>query len=204
MKNKRRSSIEKYQFTTTVSGNSSFYEHVGIPLAGALEDYLSSEGISHVGDNMDDALVLKMRPTATISLIEGTVGVLLFTVGSLSKDLLHDIYATKFQPIVKKILSAADKKLEGQNPKGGKAYEAGFWYAKERVIILVAIIDDSFQNILKYHDMIQGIHQNGINWIQRNGRHKTVHLYKVKNGQVNLEPHLFDTLAEAKSKGIGK
>lgn len=204
MKNKKIITPGEYQFTTLVSGNSSFYKHVGIPLAGALERYLPNEGIYHVGDDIDEALALSRQPKAFVSLVAGTVGVVLFVAGSLSKDVLHDIYIAKIQPTVKKVLASADKKLDGENVKGAKAYEAGFWYAEERVIILVAIIGDSFNTILKYHDMISDIHQSGIKWVQKNGRQKTVHLYKVEHGKVNLEPFLFKTLAEAKSKGIGK
>jgi hypothetical protein len=200
----QKTPINKYQFTTLVSGNESFYEHVGIPLAGALESCLPDEGISQVGANMDSALSLNRQITASASLIVGTVGVLLFVAGSISKDLLHDIYIAKIQPAVNKILNSADKKLEGENAKGEKAFEVGFWYSEERVIILIAIFGDSFKEILKYHDMVKDIHRNGVSWIQRNGRQKTVHLYKVESGKVNLEPYLFDTLAEAKIRGIGK
>jgi hypothetical protein len=52
--------------------------------------------------------------------------------------------------------------------------------------------------------MIPDIHQSAIKWIKKNGRGKFVHLYKVENGNVNLVPLLFDSLAEAKARGIGK
>jgi methionine salvage enolase-phosphatase E1 len=57
--------------------------------------------------------------------------------------------------------------------------------------------DDTFEDILKHHDLLPTIHANGVNWIMQHGREKSVHVYIIENGSVNAAPFLFDTLMEA-------
>ena len=190
------------QFTTIASGDSSLFEFLAVPLAGELEGVLPKDGFSDLNKERGKELNFYGRPTANFTVVHATVGVLLFVAGGFASNIITDIYKSKVKPIVNRILGSADEKLN--QPNHPKAYEAGFWYGEEKVIIYIAIIENTFGEIVKYHFMIPDIHQNAIKWIQNNGRGKFVHLYKVENGNVNLVPLLFDSLAEAKAKGVGK
>jgi hypothetical protein len=190
------------QFTTVASGNSSLIKFLAIPLAGELESILPKDGFVDLNKERAKELHIHGRPMANLTAVDATIGVLLFVTGGFASNIITDIYKAKVKPIVDQILGSADEKLNQSNQP--KAYEAGFWYGEERVIIYIAIIEKTFGEIVKYHFMIPDIHQNAIKWIQKNGRGKLVHLYKVENGNVNLVPLLFDSLGEAKAKGIGK
>ena len=190
------------QFTTIASGNSSLIEFLAVPIAGELEKVLPKDGFLDLSKERGKELNFHGRPTANFAIVHATVGVLLFVAGGFASNIIADIYKSKVKPIVDQILSSADEKLN--HPNHQKAYEAGFWYSEEKVIIYIAIIEKSFSEIVKYHFMIPDIHQSAIKWIKKNGRGKFVHLYKVENGNVNLVPLLFDSLAEAKARGIGK
>jgi hypothetical protein len=197
-----QSSEPTLQFTTIASGNSSLIELLAIPIAGELEKTLPKDGFVDFSKERGEELNFNALPTANYALVHATVGVLLFIAGSFASNIIADIYKAKVKPIVDRILDSADDKFNQNNLP--KAYEAGFWYGEEKVIIYIAIIEKTFGEIVKYHFMIPEIHQNAIKWIQKNNRGKFVHLYKVENGSVNLVPLLFDSLAEAKAKGIGK
>jgi hypothetical protein len=190
------------QFTTIASGNSSLYKFLAVPLAGELEDILPKEGFVDLNKKRGEELNFHGRPTANFTVVDATIGVLLFVASGFASNTITDVYKAKVKPTVDRILNSSDEKLN--QPNHPKAYEAGFWYGEEKVIIYIAIIEKSFSEIVKYHFMIPDIHQNAIKWIQNNGRGKFVHLYKVENGNVNLVPLLFDSLAEAKARGIGK
>lgn len=203
-------------YTTLVSGDASFFGDVGVPLAHALEMDLRDSGIYRHDGALDDALKMSGEATNALSLIAGVVGITLYigkkvlddaytaTIHPIVKKVLENVYATKIQPIVKRVLGQTDDKLTHANSRYKKVYQLGLWYEQDRVLVLAAIVGDSFSDILKHQDLLPTIHVKAVTWIMENGRQKAIHFYIVEGGVVNAAPMLFDTLIEAHSHLVSR
>jgi len=186
-------------YTTFISGDSDFFSEIGIPLAGELKKHLPSFGISQNKNNLDESLVVSRAPTNNVVAIAGVVGIIFFVGSRIAGKIIDDIYIAKIQPKVKEILGQAEKNLTGANARKKKMYWFGVWYAEPRVLVLVTAVGDTFEQILNQNDLIVATHANANSWIEKNGRHKTIHLYLLENGRANVTPILFDSLMEANS-----
>ena len=130
-------------------------------------------------------------------LIGGVIGVFTFFGTWVASKFLDEVYEAKFQPAIRKVLGLAGSNLTGANAKKPKMLQLGISYAEKNVFILIGIVEDSFEEILKSENRIKPVHANAVDWIDANGVGKPIHLYIINRGNVNLEPELFDTLGQA-------
>jgi hypothetical protein len=184
-------------YTTFSSGDSSFIREAVMPLAKELDGHFQSEGIPLHRKVLPGPLKMARHPTNEPFVVVGIVGLLLFVGSRFTGKILDDIYAVKIQPLVYKALGRTDKKLTGANHRKKKALQFGVWHTKHRVLILFAIVGDSFDEILKQQNHLRPLHANGIAWIVENGVQKPIHVYRIEKGQGNVSPILFDSLMEA-------
>jgi hypothetical protein len=184
-------------YTTFASGNSSFIREAVVPLASTLEIYLPSEGIQIYNQALPKPLQMGEQVMNDYVVLAGIVGIFLFVSSRFAGKILDDIYSAKIQPKVTEILDRADKELTGANRQKKKVFQFGVWHTKHRVLILVAIIGDNFDEILKQQDLLLSLHSSGIAWVTKNGSQKPIHVYRLQDGQANVAPLLFDSLMQA-------
>ncbi|MEO7300695.1 MAG: hypothetical protein ABI042_19190 [Verrucomicrobiota bacterium] len=185
------------KYFTLAGGDAPFYRAVVVPFVDAIENDLFSNGIHRKDNPLDDCLKTNENVQNAPVLIAGIVGVILFVGARIGGKILDEIYTAKIQPIVKRLFAQADRKLTPQLTCKKKMYQMGVWYEQQRVLILVAIIGCSFEEILNQHDLLTTIHANAVCWITENGLQKPIHLYRLEGGKVNAVPLLFDSLMEA-------
>ena len=121
----------------------------------------------------------------------------MFLASYIGKKVLDDVYSAKLQPIVKRILGHTDDKLTHANARFKKVYQLGVWYEQREVLVLVAVVGDSFGDILRRQQVLTTVHTNAVTWIMQNGRQKAIHFYIVDKGIANAGPLLFDTVMQA-------
>jgi hypothetical protein len=185
-------------YTLFSGGDSQFLRSVSIPLAEVLGQDLANDESTRFTDDRPDFLNTSSRPGADATiLIGGIVGVFAFFSSWLASKILDDIYETKFQPAIRKVLGAADAKLKGANAKKAKMFLMGISYADKEVFILIGIVGDTFAEILGWEHMIETVHGIAVRWIDSNSSDQPIHLYIVDRGKVNIEPILFDNLISA-------
>ena len=192
--------IESIECSYTIfsGGDHHFYKAVTIPLATILNDKLKSDASISFTNDLPKYLSIDSRPIADASLlIGGIVGIFTFFASKLANKVFDDIYKVKFQPAIMKALGVADNKLSGANAKKSKMLQFGISYEDKQVLILIGILEDSFDDILKIDHIISTTHSNAVKWIDNNSYNGAVHLYVINGGQISLEPKLFDNLTLA-------
>jgi hypothetical protein len=183
------------RYRVAASGNSDFYRAVSIPLAEALEHDLKRDDSATVANDLPDYIDISSEPMADGAvLIGGIVGVFAFFASWLATRLLDDIYESRFQPAIRRALGTADQRMHGANASKSKVLQVGISYADKRVFILIAIIAETFADVLNSEHMIKTVHHNAVLWIENNAFTEPIHLYIVNRGSVNLEPRLFNSL----------
>jgi len=183
-------------YATLIAGDASFIRAVGIPLDEALEEDLRDNGSLRNSDDLNEVLAVDERPRNDFGSFSGIIGVVLFLTGWVTKKILDDVYTIKFQPTVKRILGQSDEQLTSFNARKKKMYQMGIWYDEQQAYILVGIVGNSFKDILNDHDLLPVVHMNAVSWIIKNGRGKSIHLYLLENGKMNITPLLFDKLVD--------
>lgn len=199
------SEISTCSYTLFSDGDHHFINSVSIPLATIISEKLENDDSVSFTNDLPQFLATDSRPTAEVSLLlAGIIGVFTFFTSKLASKVFDDIYKVKFQPAIMKALGAADNQLKGANATKPKMLQLGISYADKQVLILIGIISDSFDNILKFDHMITMVHQNAVEWIDKNSYNESIHLYIINGGKVNLEPRLFDnfTLANEHIKSL--
>ena len=182
-------------YTVFSGGDECWIRNISIPLTEALKQIAMHDDSITFRDELPDYLAVDSRPTADGAiLIGGVVGVFVFFASWLATKILDDVYEAKFQPAIKKALGSADTKLSGANAKKPIILEVGISYTDKRVFILIGIVADTFDEILRSEHMIKSVHKNAVEWINNNDSQHPIHLYVINRVNVNLEPELFENL----------
>ena len=182
------------EYTVYSGGKRSWLRAVSIPVAESLEELESQTFRKRV--DLPSYLEIESRITNDSGLaIAGVIGVFAFFASWLSAKVLDDIWETKFQPAFRKALGDADSKLPDAGDPVPKMLQIGISYADKQVFFLVALIGDTFDDILiSSESTLKAVHRNAIAWVEENGAKSPVHVYVVNRGKMNLEPHCFDNL----------
>ncbi len=181
------------------AGPSTFVRKVAIPFAESLEFQFADDDSVHEAQSVPAYLETgptKRRMDAGTTVIL-TLGVSLFLVKWFAERVLDDVYDAKFQPMIKKALGTADKGVHPNSASRPKMFMLGISYSQANVFILIALVADSFQEILESERMIHTAHENAIKWIENNGVGEPIHFYSIEYGKLNLEPVQFKNLKTA-------
>lgn len=180
-------------------GNSSFLRTMAVPFADVVEKQFPSLGISPKEGDFDESLTISESPRNDFAIIAGVVGIILFVGSRIVGKIIDDVYASKIQPKIKELLGQAEKDLTNANARKKKMYWFGVWHDESRVLVLVAAVGSTYEEILNQDQLIVTTHLNAKSWIDTNGRQNAIHLYVLENGQTNITPTLFNSLSEARA-----
>jgi hypothetical protein len=123
------------------------------------------------------------------------IGVSFFVVKHLTGKFLDDVYA-QFQPRVKAFLAKVEQKLNGGNRKAKKIFSVNVWYAEYDVLVSVAVVGRSFDEVVDQLKLVPSVHSRALNYIRTAGRQKPIHHYEIENGRVSPVPKLLDRISE--------
>lgn len=183
------------RITVFAGGDQHWFRNVSIPLIESLEHEIMDDDSITFKYDLPDYLQVDSRPKADAAvLIGGVVGIFAFFASWLATKVLDDVYEVKIQPAIRKALGAADTKLSGANATKPKMLQLGVSYADKNVFILIGIVDDTFDEILRAEHMVKSVHKSAVEWINKNDACQPIHLYIIDRGNVNLEPMQFDNL----------
>ncbi|MBL8856399.1 MAG: hypothetical protein JNK57_20705 [Planctomycetaceae bacterium] len=187
---------ESIGYTIFASGDSEFFNAAPIPLADCFEAAFVNDDSPVFTSELPEFLSVDSRPKADGGVVlAGIVGVFAFFSAWLAKKVLDDVYEIKLRPSIRKALGAADDKLDGANAAKPKMLMVGFSYSDRQIFILIGIVGDSFEEILASEHMIRTVHENAIQWAEKNPSEFPIHLYIVDRGTTNVEPMLYHDLA---------
>ena len=188
----------------TAAGDSDWYQNVLSPLARELEAAIPR----HIG-NIPPPLRHRMTRSEPVIVnafgMVAVVGVTLYFLHKADKLLdkvLDDGYEVILKPQVRKMFQGLEAKLTGSNRKSKKAFVVNIWYEQHNVLVTVAIVGSSFEEIVSQLDLMGHVHAGALNWITTRGVSAPVHHYALEDGKVNAEPLLFDREEEVMKRLI--
>jgi hypothetical protein len=184
--------IPGYSFTVMATGDAQWHRDVAAPLGAEVNTL-----VPYYKGELPAPLVTPNRGpmNAWIGLV--ILGVTVFVAKTLTEKFLADVY-TEFQPNIKAFLSnlKAKLKLNGGNQKAKKAFHFDAWYYEYDVLVSVAVIGTTFDEIDEQLHLVRAVHANAITWIRENGTQKPIHLYEIENGKVSPAPVLLENISQ--------
>ena len=179
-------------------GNSDWFRNVLAPL----QDEFLTAVPRHLGE-----IPLPLRPRVTRGepqIVNAwgmilTAGVTFYVarkagklVGKYFEKALDEGFDVVLKPRIRKLWKGLDKMLIGANRKHDKAFVVSVWYDELNVLVTVAIIGATFEDIVGQLELMHQIHTNALTWIVARGVSAPVHHYLLRDGKVNAEPLLFE------------
>lgn len=185
---------EGITITTICRGNASVFRALGIPLSDALD---ADDGIDlHEGD-VPPPLQTEPHPQMGAAAIAAMIGVLVFFGSWAARKVLDEFYEAKIRPKIKHIFESSDAKGLSNNPGKKWLFQLGVWYKEERVLVLLTLVGDSLNKILRQEHLLPTLHSHAVDWLIQHGTDSPVHLYIAEDGKANLEPLTFNHVTEA-------
>ncbi len=117
-------------------------------------------------------------------------------VGKYIEKALDEGYDVILKPRIRKMWQGLDKMLIGANQKNKKAIVLSVWYEELNVLVTVAAVGSTFDDIIVQLDRMHQIHTNALTWIAARGVSAPVHHYLLLDGKFNSEPLLFERADE--------
>lgn len=183
--------------STFCNGNSSVFRALGVPFSQSIE---VDDAIDIHNGDLPLPLQLQPRPRMAAGAIVAGIGVLIVFVGSwAAKKILDEFYAIKIRPKLRKVLGAPDAATLPNGPTNKWLFQVGIWYDEEAVFILLTIVGDSLEDLLRQEHLIPLLHSHAVAWFSQHGAKSSVHLYIAEAGRANLEPLTFNHVMEAQS-----
>ena len=174
-----------YAYAVMASGDSQMHAQAAL-LGEAIEEHVPSHG---------PELPEPLRPNPSVrnALIPFVaLGVTFFVVQRLGGKFLDDVYAQLLQPRIKPLLEKIDARLNRGNRLARKLLSVSIWYAEYQVLVTVALVGSTFDEIAEQMHLVSTVHFNALNWLTTHKVTKPVHYYKIEGGKVNAEPILLD------------
>ncbi|MFH1817588.1 MAG: hypothetical protein ABIK08_15500 [Pseudomonadota bacterium] len=188
-----------FDYTFVSAGDSFSLRNAVIPFVEALEQELDSAsaeaGIEHF--SAGSVLETKRGPTADGGFLTTiAVGVIAFVGGWAGNKFLDEIYEAKLKPIIKDRLGKLDLGLAQSAKPSPKHLQVGIWYEDRKVLVLVVIEAEEYQQMIDSVDLVTNAHNSAVSWIEVNGVIAPVHVHLVKDGNMNVEPMTFDSIEQ--------
>ncbi len=114
--------------------------------------------------------------------------------------MLDEVYEAKLRPRIKPWLNKLDNGLAPNSTESPKQLQVGTWYEDRKVLVLVVIEADSYQEMIESESLVSRTHENAATWIEKNGVVAPVHVHMIKDGIMNIEPNVFQTIEEFSAK----
>ena len=186
------------KYTVVTSGDKDWILDVAVPLAEGLETAAQDTGNLVLERKLPELLNCDSQPKASATLlIGGVVGIILFVTTRIGIKIIDDIYELKIQPIVRKSLSPVDAKLKGGNFKKKKALMLGIYYEDLDILVLVAIVGDSFKEIIELKAVAKHAHSSTLEWMRDSGLKNKVLLRTVQPNGGDEAVLIFDNMQSA-------
>jgi hypothetical protein len=180
------------------AGNADWFRNVLAPL----QDELLAVVPRHLGEI---PLPLRQRMTRSEPEIMNAWGMVLVAgvtlyvarkagkvAGKYFEKALDEGYDVVLKPRIRKLWKGLDKMLIGANKKHDKAFLVSIWYEELNVLVTVAVIGATFDDIIGQLDLMHQVHTNALTWIASHGVSAPVHHYLLQDGKVNAEPLFFE------------
>jgi hypothetical protein len=177
-----------FSVTTFCGGDIGMFDHVGIPLAEALNIFPqeSRERLNLAGKN------IFVRNNAETVLWYGFA---IFVAGHLTKKILDDVYTVSIQPRIKPVLEKVEARFKEKRPPK-KIFNWSLWYGEYQVWVSVSMVSEFDADSESQLNAMKDVHRTALEWINANGVKGTVHHYRIEKGFANVAPIIADHLSE--------
>jgi hypothetical protein len=174
------------------AGNADWLSNVVAPL----QDELLTAVPRHIGEIPPPLRQRMTRSEPPIMNSWGmvlTVGVVLYVpVSKLLGKALDEGYDVILKPRIRRFWQGLEKRLIGGNQKNKKAFLCSIWYEELNVLVTVAVVGATLDEIVEQLDAMHQVHTNALARIATAGVSAPVHHYLLQDGEVNAEPQLFE------------
>jgi hypothetical protein len=185
---------EAFTYSMLCVGDAEFIRSAAIPLGSALEEGLGQEGRS--ADDWPAAPLLGCEPGPRADLASSAVlGVVLFLSSWAATKILDEVYAETLQPLVRRWLSQADKKVRKR--KAEPTFAISLCYEDLGVAVVVLLKGDSYAALAAASELAVSAHRQALSsvlgWAEEGG----VVLYVVEGESITARPEAFRSVADA-------
>ncbi|MCL4758156.1 MAG: hypothetical protein KJZ96_07385 [Rhodocyclaceae bacterium] len=150
------------------------------------------------------ALHLDSRPTMDAGIASGLiVGLSLFVGGWAGNKLLDEIYEEKLRGPLLRLLSKIFQKAMLPSCKRIE-YQHVVTLNDIGLTVLVRLLLSNEKEIPESLDRLAYVHKLASDWIEKNGKCAPIHCYVIADGRCNVEPNLYNSLAEIQREERGR